>query len=48
MFADEPVPVAEAELPVLVFADDEPAGVEVEVCVEVVVPAWAPEEGVAG
>jgi len=45
VFDDEPPPEAEAELPVFVFADDEPAVVVVDACVEVVVLAWAPDEG---
>jgi len=45
VFEDEPPPAAEAEPAVLVFADDEPEEVVVDACVEVVVLAWAPDEG---
>jgi hypothetical protein len=44
-FDDEPPPEAEAEPVVVVFAADEPAEVVVDACVEVVVLAWAPDEG---
>ena len=45
VFDDEPPPEAEDALAVLVFAVDEPGDVVVDVCVEVVVFAWPPEDG---
>jgi hypothetical protein len=45
VFAAEPLPEDDAELEVLVFADDEPAGVVVDVWPVAVVLAWAPDVG---
>ena len=45
VFADEPLPEEDVELEVLVLAEDEPAGVVVDVWPVVVVLAWAPEVG---